>query len=204
MGKLAKVIRLVNLLGHRRYVSLETIMNTCDVPKRTAYRYLNTISEAGIPVFYDRRAQGYCLTQPGYLRVDDFALSDTLILVVALKVLGRLVNGGYSDDVRRVLAKVIERQPFSIEDVLSAFEQRISEEPLEAPMDDLLSAALIQAAVLQNRRVRLVMEEHPNDRVGSDMDSPSLTFDGEWQVVENKDLRDRREPVKKIRKVTIA
>ncbi|MBK7143327.1 MAG: hypothetical protein IPH75_14730 [bacterium] len=49
------------MFSHRRAVSLKMIRETCGIPRRTAFRYLNAISEANIPIYFDRERGGYCL-----------------------------------------------------------------------------------------------------------------------------------------------
>ena len=75
MGKLKRVLRLINLLTYRQQVTLDTIKKACDIPERTAYRYLRDISEANFPVFFDRETHSYRLDRHSSVRVEQLQVS---------------------------------------------------------------------------------------------------------------------------------
>ena len=59
MTALEKLFLLVNMLYTRRSVSVGTIMHDCSVSRRTVFRYIRTLSEANVPVYYDKDVRGY-------------------------------------------------------------------------------------------------------------------------------------------------
>lgn len=184
MSKLEKIIKLVDLLSHRQWVTLETIMNTCEVPKRTAYRYLNTISESDIPVFYDRDRKAYSLSRSQTLFGQGFGLGDTLILVLALRLFAKHVNGAYKADVDGLLGQLLVRQGHPVEEVIAAFEERIQQEQSAADHSSLLTAMLLHAAIRCEKPIQLQVEKGKRGRREVEVERPRMRFRRDWQVVD--------------------
>jgi predicted DNA-binding transcriptional regulator YafY len=61
MSKLKNIIKLLRLLQEKKIVSLESIMEACNVSERTVYRYIKNLHDANVPIYYDRRKGGYMI-----------------------------------------------------------------------------------------------------------------------------------------------
>ena len=85
MGKLSKIINLISMLYHRQSVSIKTIQDVCHISARTAYRYLNDISAANIPVLFDKTRGGYCLGHNTNIDFARFGVDEILLMIIALK-----------------------------------------------------------------------------------------------------------------------
>jgi len=203
MNKTFKLLQLINLLNNRRYVTLETIMRTCNIPKRTAYRYLNAISDANIPVYFDRQARAYCLSCQRVLNVDDLSLSEAVINTIALRLFSSGVNAEYRNDIENLIIKVTVRQPFPVEDVLLALDRNCHSAASHEELSDLLSSALVHAAVMCKRKVRLMTMSSCSGPTKVEIDNPSLLFHKNWQLVESRPPAEKVAQLKEIRKVTI-
>ncbi len=74
------VLRIINLLQFRSFVKLDDIVDACGIHPRTAYRYLNSLSEANLAIEYDRKVGGYRLASQTRYRFDGMAYTDALVL----------------------------------------------------------------------------------------------------------------------------
>jgi len=194
MSKIAKIIKLINLLSHRRYVTLEAIASTCDIPERTAYRYLNTISEANIPVFYDRERRAYRLNARRSMFINNIELGDALLISLALRFLAMHVDEEYGEEITELIDQIMIRQPGPLEDVMKTFEQSIAEQKRSDDYSDLISTIMLHAAIGCDRQVRLTgRRDDSGSRTEAEIEHPRLLFQRGWQIVEAND--DGREAI---------
>ncbi len=183
MPKPDRLLLILQLLSHRRAVSLEMIMSSCGIPERTAYRYLSAISSANIPVYYDRERGGYTLARPVDIRLDDFTLQEIVLLVTSLRLVQQRVNTEYRKEFDSLISRVISRQKYSFgaftvdtvaDDDLAQAGQDISED---------ISFALVQAAIAEGRKLAVHMQQSAGDgQVEVTIIEPRLLFDGGWRV----------------------
>ena len=198
MNKTCRMIQLINLLNTRHRVTIESIKKACGIPERTAYRYLNTISEADVPVYYDKDAGAYRLnSRPGVL-INDVSFSEAVLVVLALKCLRSVLNDHYAEDLDRLITKTVVRQEWEVETVLGAAAERLTEPLKGIDLSEELTSALIHAAVCCGREVRVTT---PGENV--EITKPGLLFKGGWQLVERASS-DRMTPAgKEIKKVEV-
>jgi predicted DNA-binding transcriptional regulator YafY len=194
---------LINLLNTRRSITLKTIKETCNIPERTAYRYLNTISEANVPIYFDKSIQAYRLNATTGLSINDVSFGEGVLLVLALKVLGAAVSEHYRKDIERLITKVVVRHESEIESVLGGAAER-----LVAPLDridlsNLLSSALVHAAVCAGREVKITRYDKDTDKAGVEVSQPRLLFRKAWQVAEKSLTDQEASPLQSIDKVEV-
>ncbi len=204
MSKIENIIKLINLLTYRQEVTLETVMSTCNIPERTAYRYLNTISEANIPVYYDKERHAYRLNRTRSMLINNIDLGDALIISLALRLLATHVNEEYRDDINALVAQLLIRQPCPLEDVMETFESTIRQHKGETDYSELVSSMLLHAAILCSRQVMLTTGNGvPGERREVRFDQPRLKFSRHWQVVEAEQGDGAETSLSSVRKVSI-
>ena len=203
MSAIERILSLISLLNHRPYVTMETIKKTCNIPERTAYRYLNTISEANIPLFYDRTLRAYRLTGGSSIAANDLCIDEVLLIILSLRILSGRVNNEYCRDIERLTQKLTVQQPFPIEEALRMFEHQTEGLTELNDYSALVSSLLINAAITCSRRVRVTVKPSEGEATEVEIADPSLRFHGSWQLAGRKDDRPGGIPLSKIRKVTI-
>ena len=179
MNKALRIIQLINLLNTRSRVTMEGIKKACDIPERTAYRYLNTISEADIPVYFDRISGTYRLNSRYGMLIDDISFSEAILVLLALRCLRTVVNGHYQNNIDRLITKIVVRQEWEVESVLGPVADTLTDPLQGIDLSERLSSALVHAAVCCGREVRVTGLK---EKVG--ITNPGLLFDGDWQLVE--------------------
>lgn len=183
MPKPDRLLLILQLLSHRRAVSLEMIMSSCGIPERTAYRYLSAISNANIPVYYDRERGGYTLARPVDIRLDDLTLQEMVLLVTSLRLVQQRVNAAYRTEFDLLISRVMSRQKYSF----GAFAMdSVTGEDLAHDGQDLseeISFALVQAAIAEGRKLAVHLpQSEGKGNVEVAIDEPRLLFDGGWRV----------------------
>jgi predicted DNA-binding transcriptional regulator YafY len=183
MAKNDRVFQLIQLLNQRSVVTLDTIMRICQIPERTAYRYLNTISEANIPVYYDKELRGYCLTRRSALRIDDLSSQDSVMLVACLQLVLRHLNTHYASMASAITQKVTTRQPVVSEDLARALGAQDNSSQLGPDYSAELSLAIIQWAASLKKSITLgVFSEDRESIKDVIVQEPRLIYSHGWAI----------------------
>jgi predicted DNA-binding transcriptional regulator YafY len=204
VSKRTKMLQMVNLLCHRNAVSLETIKSVCELPTRTAYRYLNSLSEANVPVYFDKRAGGYRLMRQKYASFDDLSLNDAIILVTCLRVVVGHVNEEYARDIAEVMKKIVIRKQFPVEDLGGPTELMATAGSREPDYSPTITSALVEAAVLLGKRLEVSQNATADTRSTTGMEQPSLVFRNGWHVAGRKMKDGPSRRLSSVSKVKIA
>jgi predicted DNA-binding transcriptional regulator YafY len=177
MGKLADLIKIVNLLSHRRHVTLSSITKTCNIAERTAYRYLNSISEANIPVYYDKERRCYSLTNYDGSALSDISTNDIVLCLVALVNLRREVGDTYGEAIDEMATKLVIRSDGRLEKAWDFIREAVTTNK-DVTVQEILSLAFAATAI--------ALECPVDIRTGGDvrcrLNQPGLEFAGEWWV----------------------
>jgi predicted DNA-binding transcriptional regulator YafY len=203
MSKAHKILQIINLLNHRRQVTMEAIQRTCDIPERTAYRYLNTISEADVPLYFDRHSRSYSLARTGVLEVDDLSVGEAVMVTVGLKLLAQQVNEDYQEELEKLVTKILVRQQFPVEEIRDIVDHVVASTATSTSFSEKLSSLLIHAAMICKRQVKLTTRSGGNADGAIRVDSPSLVFKERWELKGGEPADAAAAPMDDIRKVTI-
>ncbi len=186
MSALKQMIVIVNLLYNRRGISLKSIMKKCDISRRTAFRYLDKISQAGIPLYFDKELRGYTFCNNTRLPLSKLDINETIILIVALVSLLKNVEGYYREPIHNLLGKIENSSEIFIESIVQSVKTNLSEGVNEAHLTKLITSSLLQAAVDGKSKASITLknnEKYSNVAV----ENPKLKFDKIWRVYENNE-----------------
>lgn len=166
------------------------------MPRRTVFRYLRALSEANIPVYYDREYAGYRLLNTVGLQLDTLSLQETVLLAMCLSIAGSAVNTTYRQDIVKLAAKVMTRQQFGCEllpTLATKSEDPQSTTAMAFDRTDTLTLALIQAANASGKDLVIHLAPkvgHLENRIVIPV--PGISFEKEWVVFSReKDNRIR-------------
>jgi len=204
LSKTLRIIQLINLLNTRRSVTVKTIKEACQIPERTAYRYLNTISEANIPVYFDRNIQAYRLNTDANLAINDLSFGESVLAVVALKALAAVAGQGYQHEIGQLITKVLVRQSSEVEAVLGPASERLTSALQGIDLSGDLTSALVHVAVCCGREVRVMYDGPSGSKRGLEINHPRLIFKGDWKLGEKGTPGSSARSMSNIHKVEIA
>ena len=182
---------------------METIKKTCNIPERTAYRYLNTISEANIPVYFDRRLRAYRLAGRDIPTGIELSMSEALLVVLALKTLAKRVNADYAQEILAVVQKLVVQQSFPVEEILRSFEHQLDGSADLGDYSELLTSILINTAITCNRELQITTKTSGIKSGQIRIDQPALRFHKDWYLTGKREQGARETPLSDIRKVSI-
>ena len=184
MAKLDSIIRLINLLYHRDLITLDNIMEECQVSARTAYRYLDTVSSANIPVYHDKKLGGYTLSRKANLCIDNLRTDENILLVLALRMLSARLNAVYRRTIDVLIKKISARQPYSVQDLLNSVEKCPSFDTEPSDISQDVTSLIIHAAISLHKGIELTLADSERNSRHVVLTCPSLLFEEKWQVLE--------------------
>lgn len=103
MHKYDRLMYILNSLRSRKNLSANRLAEECGVTERSIYRDILSLSEANVPIYYDR---GYKLASDNFLPPLNFDLDEYNCLQIALESTPLARTDKYQSLVRRIKAKV--------------------------------------------------------------------------------------------------
>lgn len=86
-GRISRLMRLIVMLQAPAKYTTADLMEKLDISRRTLFRDLDVLREAGIPIYHDRD-HGYCINQSFYLKPVNLTVPETLGLMLLTKHFG--------------------------------------------------------------------------------------------------------------------
>ncbi|UCD16281.1 MAG: HTH domain-containing protein [Candidatus Zixiibacteriota bacterium] len=186
MANITKIVQVINLLLHRKSVSVDMICDMCKVSRRTASRYISYISKAGIPVRYDRSLHGFSLPNRNRLDTGSLNIDDAILIAIALALLSKKANGYYKQDTDLLLKRVLSCQGLPLADLWKAFEYRVDLESESKDISDLITTVIIHSAAMFNQKVNVSLDDSSSEIREIEIDSPALCFKDTWRLAARK------------------
>ena len=158
---LARLIQLIILLQTERCPNARQLAEICEVSRRTIYRDLAALADAGVTVLYRPDRQGYQLARSLFLQPPRIEEREALALLVLCRQWRPSADLGLSHDANRAMDKLVQSLPDPLRARLLAASEvlddlpdcRATPAPRQAVQDQLL------AALAQRTQVRLWVRE---------------------------------------------
>jgi predicted DNA-binding transcriptional regulator YafY len=93
VSKLARLLELIVLLHGGPSFSVEELSRTLGVSRRTLFRYLNVLSEASVPFYYDQLLKGYRIRRDFFIAPPRLTADEALALYQGFEL--ALKNGSH-------------------------------------------------------------------------------------------------------------
>ncbi|MCH8905521.1 MAG: HTH domain-containing protein [Candidatus Heimdallarchaeota archaeon] len=204
MSPSEKLLLLINLLNSKSHVSLYEIIKKCNISERSAYRYLNSLSEYNIPIYFDKEMQGYCLTRRTTIHNDSLPDKDYLLIKICLKIVSRSVSLCYRATLDNIISKLSIGNTLNVENSLDLIQQEFEPADLRtSDFSEIISSALIVSAISSKRRIRLLRVVSENNSDTDTIINPALSFEGNWKVCDDNTNPKLSILLKDIKKVEI-
>lgn len=184
MAKLFRLVQLINLLCTRRSTTMKTIVETCGIPERTAYRYLKTLSEANIPVYFDKSIGAYRLDSFAKPLVDDFTREDLLFIAIAIKTMQMSLNPAYRETTNKLIQKIMVRNSHEVAPDLGFLSEVLSKNADQQDISPAVSASLINSAIREKRQLMVHLVSESDQKPWRKVKAPALRFNREWYLVD--------------------
>ena len=182
---LEKTFKVLNILNNRLSVSRAELSKECGLSIRSVYRYIDRLSEAGIPIYYDRSIGRYKLLKAPQFAVNSLNATDTIVKRLALHLLMNELDEDYpqaTNAVSSLLERVSSQQSRESLTFQSAGYKQI--ESKKARVTEILNCSVLFEASLSRKKVRVYMRESENGSGSRVMRRPALKFNDRWIVVD--------------------
>lgn len=125
LPRLRRLLQLLHLLQAGRPHSSEALARICEVSRRTIFRDLDTLRNAGIPLQYDESRQRYQLGGTYLLPAASFSPEEALALVVLCHDLGAQLSAPCFGPARSAALKLESLLPARLREEVRTFGQAV-------------------------------------------------------------------------------
>jgi predicted DNA-binding transcriptional regulator YafY len=175
MAKYDRLLFILNLLRSRRNLNAAQIARECEVAERTVYRDIVSLSQAHIPIYYDR---GYKFASDNFLPTLNFNLDEYLTLKAVLESSPLYRSGAGRSRIKTIKSKieaclsptVVEERKYASPYMAIDIKSTLAE-----PAPEKIYAA-VESAVKNNRTLRLKYNSIKSGIVEREVDPYFLIF----------------------------
>lgn len=198
-----KILDLLNLVFNRSQISLRDIERACKCSRRQAYRYLNQLSEANIPLYFDEHSRTYRLVNKSNIDVRQIGLTDWTVIWVALQVLDNNIGLQLKKNVEKTKT-IVERICKSIDfDCLSVLQDLDIDFASSEKMAGLIAHSSVSAARAGNRKLQIIVKGKDDSMNKRTLILPSIEFRDQWSIIDLKSEDNQAIPLSDIYEVRI-
>jgi predicted DNA-binding transcriptional regulator YafY len=153
-----RLISLLMLLQTKGLMTAQDLAERLEVSPRTIYRDLDALSAAGVPVYAERGPQGGCMLLESYRTNLTGLKEDEVRALFMFTVPGLLADLGADKASEAAMLKLTAALPAPFQQDVEQLRHRIHLDtaPWFQPEEPVPYLSLIQEAIWQQRRVRLV------------------------------------------------
>jgi len=158
MNKFDRLLYILNKLDRRERVRVPEVAQELEVSERTVYRYLNSLMEAGFPIYYDKERGTYAFTSNFSLRRALLESEEVLILALARKTLEPLLGKAATSALNQIEKKITAPEK-ELSDLIKIFGiQGLSNAP---HLMELLKS--LSSAIREHQVVKIEYEREPGE-----------------------------------------
>jgi predicted DNA-binding transcriptional regulator YafY len=103
--KFDALILILNQIDSGHKVTIKSLMDELGVTERTIYRYIETLEQAGFPLYYDKERGRYLFTEGYTLKHPNLSLGETLAFALAKKLIKNF-GGGMEESMTKIENKL--------------------------------------------------------------------------------------------------
>jgi predicted DNA-binding transcriptional regulator YafY len=202
MTKASNIIKLINLFIKRYSISISEISKSCGISKRSVYRYLNVLSEANFPIYYDKSAKGYRLNKTFTLKFEYLTAEEVIYICSGLKLLSSKVNEIYCKEIEGLIQKILSMQGLPLDVLWESIESDIDNNALGEDLTYHLNASILRYAILYEKSLKIHLNNSTNGNKDLKIKRPSICFNKKWQLKDAHSTDDQVIPLSNIGKAT--
>lgn len=176
-----ELINLMMLLHSRVSLSIAEISRKFDISERTAFRHIERLSQAGLPVYYDRRLKGYRLLRSMLVKLSDLNLNEAVLLLSGLKLLSENTNDNYKAAISSLISKIVSSQNIDFEEIWNSVMAQESGNVDGYDCSGALTNVILQMAIQFNKPACLKIKDN-DDCISLKLRDISLCFEDEMLV----------------------
>lgn len=188
MAKIDSILNLINLLSTRESVSLQNIMDTLRISRRSVFRYLNTISEANFPVYHDGELGGYRMTYKRKEYVPPLNLTDSILVLSCLMAMNEKLSDEYSAMISKIESRLLTSLNVPLEKIVPAYRREFSAVNDQESISRLITSLLVEVAITYGKGIKILRRSEPAITSELVVENPSIWFKGHWKIAQRKSV----------------
>lgn len=183
MPKVEHILTILELLLGRQYVTVPTIEETCNVSKRTAFRYIGTLRDAGIPVCNNHTGEGYYLRASETLK-NNLTKTEAAMLYMGTILLEQHFSGNKLRSVKSARVKLEAIVPSGFREAMSAGNELLGSKDLGEEGRSSILIALLLLAEKNGHAIEISVAADNGDEPKTwKISRPHLSFKRRWHVI---------------------
>lgn len=125
--RLKRLLRLLGMLQTGRLLNADDLADELEVSRRTVFRDLGTLNDAGLDILFDDERQGYFLTTAVQVPAGALTVSEAFSLLLICQELGQ-ADGGvpFHAGARSAAAKIAQRLPLALREFVQEAIEAVS------------------------------------------------------------------------------
>lgn len=186
---ISHALKILTLLSSRRRVTRSELMKECELSKRSIYRYVTKLSEANIPIYFDRNYGGYRLAREMSIPTNYFSEFDIVLMRLGLEMLRPKLDGRYETSIE-IIVSLLDRLSLGVMgSELGASVDMLANYLDSDNLAQLVSHNFVLRAGWLSRGVRVDVLDVDGVRSTKTIKKPGLLLKDEWYL---QDLRDSK------------
>jgi predicted DNA-binding transcriptional regulator YafY len=157
MNRTDRLLAIVLELQAKGWQRAEDLARTFEISKRTMYRDLQALSEAGVPIV-SVPGQGYSLVEDYFLPPLSFSADEALVLILGSDFVGQTFDEQYRKTASSATSKIQAVLPERLQVEVRALQHRMRMVAVDqlSGFDRPQLLQEIRSAIIHNRRIRFV------------------------------------------------
>jgi len=190
MKKIEKILILLGMLKTDIAIDIGTIQRKLEITERTAYRYINTLIDAGIPVHYEPELRGYRVLTPIKMNIDSFNIGELFLIIIGLELLSKRVKEHYQTQIGQLKEKISARRIHLIDELLESLSTTEILETGDQDLSQFVIDRFIHYANQNKETLQLIYQDNGSGLKKTTIKKPGLRFRNGWEVCENPSRTD--------------
>ncbi|AIF53531.1 YafY family protein [Pelosinus sp. UFO1] len=189
--KLLRLLKIISLIEHRRGVSLNNLVEECDVCERTIYRDLDALNQSGLPVYLDEDTKRYRFMEKVFLRPLTFTVDEATAVLACLQDFSK-ENNPLGNSLRvaqeKVLASLPHERQCQVDKARKGVDIRVTSKPADVCQKLFIC---VEKAIEQERRIKIrYYTKQRESETERKIDPYVITFRGSaWYLIAYCHLR---------------
>jgi predicted DNA-binding transcriptional regulator YafY len=184
MNRTDRLLAIVLELQGKRWRRAEDLAETFETSKRTIYRDMLALGEAGVPVV-SIPGRGYSLVEGYFLPPVSFSADEATILLLGADVMAQSFDAHYQSVAQSASRKILGVLSDAQRQTVESLRERIQFVTSSAARPDMArqleKLQLLRSAIVESRRVRFDYHTRYTTRIGVELsnahDTPTRTVD---------------------------
>lgn len=195
----SRLLRLLLALQSERQSSIDELVGTLDISRRTLFRDLRALQEAGIPCYFDRPRQYYRVNNSFYMPPANLTAKEAFSLLLLVYKARAMPDLPFSDEALRAVLKIESNLPRKVREYCRQRLKNVSVHGARPKREGSIGEKFefLQQAIAQRQILEVTYNSKSDPPVNTCQFSPfHLVYTNSWYVMGKVDPGRRIQSIK--------